>query len=60
MTQGFCGFLLLLGGDGGSGKGAGCRAVDGPGLRFFLFFSANQDENQNIKLNRKQKDPKPP
>ena len=35
MTQGFGGFLLLLG--GGCGCGAGCRAGDGPGFRCVLF-----------------------
>ena len=37
MTQGFGGFLLLLGGDSGCGEGAGCRAGGGPGFRFFFF-----------------------
>ena len=35
MTQGFGGFLLLLG--GGCGEGADCRPGAGPGFRFFLF-----------------------
>ena len=33
MTQGFCGFLLLPGGGGGYGKGAGCRAGAVPWFR---------------------------
>ena len=32
MTQGFCGFLLLLAGAYGCGEGAGCRAGAGPGF----------------------------
>ena len=36
MTQWFSGFLFLLGGDGGCGEGAGCRAGTGPGFRFFI------------------------
>ena len=34
MTQGFVGFLLLLG--AGRGCGAGCRAGAGPGFRYVL------------------------
>ena len=37
MTQGFGGFLLLLGGGFGCGEGAGCRAGGGPGFRCVLF-----------------------
>ena len=33
MTQGFCGFFLLLGGVGACGEGAGCMAGAGPGFR---------------------------
>ena len=37
MTQGFGGFLFLLG--GGCGEGAGCRASASPGIRCVLFSS---------------------
>ena len=37
MTQGFCGFLLVLGSGGGCGEGAGCMAGAGPGFRRVLF-----------------------
>ena len=33
MIQGFGAFLLLLGDDGGVGKGAGCMAGASPGFR---------------------------
>ena len=36
MTQGFCGFLLFLGGGGSCGEGAGCTASTGPGFRSVL------------------------
>ena len=58
MTQGFGGFLLLLGGGCGCGEGAGCRAGAGPCSEILPFLSANQNENQNIKLNKKQRYPK--
>ena len=37
MTQGFGGFLLLLGGGCCCGCGAGCRADESPGFRCVLF-----------------------
>ena len=53
MTQRFGGFLLLLGAGWGCGCRAGCMG-EGGGPRFVwvLFLSANNDENQNIKLNK--------
>ena len=37
MTQGFYGFLLVLGGGGDFPEGAGCMAGNGPGFRRGLF-----------------------
>ena len=54
MTQGFRGFLLLLGGGGGCGEGAGCRAGGGPGFKICPFLSVNHNGNQNIKLSKNQ------
>ena len=54
MTQGFGGFLLLLGGS--CGEGAGCRAGTGPQFRCVLL-SEIITKIKNIKLNKNQKDP---
>ena len=48
MTQGFCGFLLVLGGEEGCGEGAGCMTGASPGFMVLGFLSANQNENQHI------------
>ena len=46
MTQGFGGFILLLGAGWGCDCGAGCRAGGGPSVRMCPFLSPNHDENQ--------------
>ena len=50
MTQGFAGFFLLL----GAGWGC-CSSV--PYFQMCSSLSANDDENQKIKLNKNQKYP---
>ena len=49
--SGVCGYLHGLSGDAECGEGAGCMAGAGLGFRCVLF-SANQNENQNIYLNK--------
>ena len=51
MTQGFGGFLPPLGDGGDEVKVLAVWQLVVLGVRFFLVFFANHDENQNIKLN---------
>ena len=52
MTQEYYGFLLVLGGIGGCGEGAGCMAGNGPGFRCVIYYLQIRKTFNSIKRNR--------
>ena len=52
MSQGFCGFLFLLGGGGGCDEDCWLYGRWFSWVQIHRFSSANYNENQNIKLTK--------